>query len=109
MAWVLRVWNGIGRKAALQGAHEEEPQTGCLGHDRTYRQFAFMQQIRLVLTDVVGAELIWWLAEWPAKRSTAPMYSRIVSEEKFRRWSCSSMILRRRVRDLLVTRPTRFS
>ena len=53
---VLRVWNGIGRKPPLQRADKEEPKAGSLCNHRSDRQFAFVQQISLPLTDMVRTE-----------------------------------------------------
>src|SRR5690242_11686584 len=63
MTDVLWVRNRVGREASLQRTHEEEPQTGSLRHDGSYRQFPFVQQIRLILAYLVRTELIGRLAE----------------------------------------------
>jgi len=55
---VFRIRDRVGRKTALQCAHEEKAQTGCLRNHRSHRQFSLVQQVSLPLTNMFRAELI---------------------------------------------------
>jgi len=60
---VLGIGYGVGRKSALQDAPEEETHSCDLIYDRTDGQLPFVQQVSLILSDVIWAQLIGRLAE----------------------------------------------